>query len=502
MSDQPRKYHDVPGHKNGLYVGPTILILTLLWGCTDIQEQTRSADAAPDGLSTVALVGATILDGTGQAAIPNGNILINEDRIACVGSADACPVPANAETVDVTGKWVTPGLVDSHVHFMQTGWFDGRPDGINATEIFPYPELQDDLRSNPGRWHRSYLCSGITAVYDVGGQQWTLALGAQAENDPGMAHVRAAGPLVTHAGLDLLNTESFQTFFPMSDAQEGRESVSKLKESGSTAVKVWYLAPPEERQAELDEAILAVGDEARAQGLPLIVHATSLREAKVAIRAGAELLVHSVFDDEIDDEFIQMVVDNRVIYSPTIIVGPNWGSAFASVALNAPNLADDPNNCVDPETRQKIANIDTFSPYLPEWTTPEWAQSVSAGRSERIAHMQRDLLKLYQAGAIIATGTDAGNPLTLHGPSIYAEMEAMQDAGIPAADIIVMSTRNGARAMDRLDDFGTLETGKLADLIVLAADPSLDVANFRRIEQVMRAGVMHSISELSFGRSE
>jgi len=100
------------------------------------------------------------------------------------------------------------------------------------------------------------------------------------------------------------------------------------------------------------------------------------------------------------------------------------------------------------------------------------------------------------------TGTDSGNPLTLHGPSIYSEMEVMQDAGVPAADVIVMSTRNGARAMGRLDDFGTLESGKIADLLVLGGDPSVHVANFREIEWVMRAGVMHTVSDLSYNTPE
>ena len=78
----------------------------------------------------------------------------------------------------------------------------------------------------------------------------------------------------------------------------------------------------------------------------------------------------------------------------------------------------------------------------------------------------------------------------------------MQDAGVPAADVIVMSTRNGARAMDRFDDLGTLESGKIADLLVLGGDPSADVANFREIEWVMRAGFMHAVSDLSYDSPE
>jgi imidazolonepropionase-like amidohydrolase len=311
------------------------------------------------------------------------------------------------------------------------------------------------------------------------------------------------GPLVTHAGRDILHTDDYDTFLPMSDAAEGRDSVRKLKDWGATAVKVWYLAPSEERRATLDEAIMAVGNEARTQGLPLIVHATTVREAKVAIRAGASLLVHSIFSEDVDDEFIQLVVDNDVIYTPTIVVGPNWTQAVTSVTLGTPNQADDPNGCVDPGTRAKIANVAAFAPYLSDTQADEeQARESLAGIPARLDQAQRNLKRLYDAGATIVTGTDAGNPLTLHGPSIYAEMEAMQDAGVPAAEVIVMSTRNGARAMDRLDDFGTLEPGKIADLLVLGGDPAADVANFRKIESVMRAGVMHAVSELSFDAPE
>jgi imidazolonepropionase-like amidohydrolase len=97
---------------------------------------------------------------------------------------------------------------------------------------------------------------------------------------------------------------------------------------------------------------------------------------------------------------------------------------------------------------------------------------------------------------MVVTATDAGNPLTLHGPSIYTEMEAMQAAGLTAADVVVMSTRNGAQAMARLRDFGTLEAGKLADLLVLNADPTADVRAFRGVVSVMRGGRLHQASAL------
>jgi imidazolonepropionase-like amidohydrolase len=111
--------------------------------------------------------------------------------------------------------------------------------------------------------------------------------------------------------------------------------------------------------------------------------------------------------------------------------------------------------------------------------------------------MAENLRRVHAAGGTIATATDAGNPLTLHGPSIFDEMEAMQAAGIPAPDIVVMSTRNGAQAMGRAADFGTLQAGKLADLLVLTEDPRANVRAFRSRTHVMRAGRLHPQSTLA-----
>jgi imidazolonepropionase-like amidohydrolase len=110
--------------------------------------------------------------------------------------------------------------------------------------------------------------------------------------------------------------------------------------------------------------------------------------------------------------------------------------------------------------------------------------------------MAENLKRVHASGGTIATATDAGNPMTLHGPSIYWEMEAMQAAGIPQPDIIVMSTRNGAIAMGREKDFGTLEAGKVADLLILRSDPRAGISAFRSLTHVMRAGRLHTQASL------
>ena len=116
--------------------------------------------------------------------------------------------------------------------------------------------------------------------------------------------------------------------------------------------------------------------------------------------------------------------------------------------------------------------------------------------NDTLAVANPNLMKLIAAGIPIATGTDAGNPLTLHGPAIYAEMEAMQKSGMTPMQVIVSSTAVAARAMGHEKRAGTIEKGKDADLVVVAADPTKDVAAFRKLKYVVRAGVARPVEDL------
>ena len=460
------------------------------------------ATASVASAQTRALVGATVIDGTGSAPLPDAVVLIEGDRITCVGTAAQCPVPGDAERTNLQGRFITPGLVDAHVHFSQTGWLDGRPDGLTAPDVFPYAETSRQARENPGRWHRSYLCTGITAVYDVGGHPWTTQLPERSENDANAAHVRTSGPLITHADVPALQVDDeHYTFLPMGSVDEALQSVQKVVDMGATSVKVWYVGSPPSRWEELDEIVMAIGKAAREAELDLIVHATGLREAKTAVRAGAALLVHSVQNQLVDEEFLDLVAQHGTIYAPTLTVGENWARAMVSVVMDAPETIDDPNGCVDPTTVGNVNATAMLREYLPERLQTggnEYAyrRFIGVGRTQAI--MAENLRRVYASGAIVATATDAGNPMTLHGPSMYGEMETMQSAGLTPMEVIVMSTRNGAMAMGRLGDFGTLEAGKIADLVVLGEDPSADVAAFRSLTHVMRMGVMHEQRDLAY----
>jgi len=213
----------------------------------------------------------------------------------------------------------------------------------------------------------------------------------------------------------------------------------------------------------------------------------------VALRAGASLLVHSVGDVPVDGEFLRLAKENRTIYCPTLIVVDGYRRLRdAAVEKKAPAV-DDPNGCVDADTLANVAETARLS-------LREDDPGAAERRRERFAAMSRmmpmNLKAVRDAGITIAMGTDAGNPLTLHGASVYAEMEAMQAAGMTPMEVLVASTRSGALAMRRLEEIGTVEKGKRADLLVVAADPTRDIKGLRQLRYVVKDGVVRAQAEL------
>ncbi len=441
-----------------------------------------------------ALVGATLIDGTGSKPVPDAIVVLRAGKIEYAGPRSHYRLPAGIETLDVGGLGITPGLVDAHVHYSQTGWADGRPDALDLRARYPYAEVEKRLRSHPERFHRCYLCSGVTAVFDVGGYPWTLDLQEATKDDTFAPHLAAAGPLLSTIDF-WLNLPAERQFIYLADEAAARMAVGYLAARGAAAVKVWFIPDPARDFGGMSRIVEAVGAEARKRGLQLIVHATGLREAKAALRAGARVLVHSVEDAPVDDEFIRLARQNGTIYCPTLTVRGGYARLFECARSgkngHAPSI-DDPNGCVDEETKGLIASTPKVTAEL---VRPEILASRNVGRDDGRT-MAANLKRVHDAGIPVAMGTDAGNPFTLHGPSVYAEMEAMQSAGLRPLEVLQAATRGGAMAMGRLSEFGTVEVGKDADLLVVAADPAADIANLRRLRYVIRGGVVRALDEL------
>jgi imidazolonepropionase-like amidohydrolase len=418
-------------------------------------------------------------------------VVMREGRIACAGSRATCPLPADADTVGAVGKWIIPGLIDAHMHFSQTGWVDGRPDALDLRDRYPYEAVEAELHARPERFFRSYLCSGVTSVFDVGGYPWTVELQARTARSTTAPRVRAAGSLLSTIDF-WLNLPDQRQFIYMADEATVRQAVRAHKVWGAAAIKVWYIMPPQPPDtARVSALVRAAGDEARKAGLPLIVHATGLWEAKDALRAGARVLVHSVWSAPVDDEFLTLARRQGTVYVPTLTVP----DGYRQVAARRFAAERQPLACVDPATRAKALATDTVAP---ERRPTGAALEERAARTARsFAQAQANLKRVHDAGVPVALGTDAGNPLTLHGASVFMELEAMQASGLPPRDVLVAATRNAARALG-LDSTGTVTAGAAADLVVLDADPLADIRNIRQIALVVRRGEVYARHELEY----
>ncbi|HSR43347.1 MAG TPA: amidohydrolase family protein, partial [Longimicrobiales bacterium] len=435
-----------------------------------------------------ALTGATLIDGTGAPPISDAAVVMRDGRIACAGFG--CPVPDDAEVVDASGKWIVPGIVDAHVHYSQTGWADGRPDAYDARDRFPYPETVRELEARPERFFRSYLCSGVTATFDVGGFPWTWDLRERSRDRTDAPHVAAAGPLLSTRD-HWVELPAEEQFLHLSDSAATEEAARYLTAMGTDAVKVWYLVGRESPDTAHYKAMLRIGARvARDAGIPLIVHATGLWQAKDALRAGARLLVHSVRDRPVDAEFLRLAREAGTFYTPTLMVGDGYDQLRnRDFQQHRQDLA-----CVDPSTRRKAFLTDS----LPGAPTAEERARGARRLEAEYRLMLRNLATIHDAGIPVAMGTDAGNPLTLHGPAIYREMEAMEEAGLSPMEVLVASTRDGARAMGRGEELGTVEEGRIADLVVLDRNPLEAVQNFRSVALVVRRGEIRTRHELAY----
>lgn len=435
----------------------------------------------------LALTGATVHPGDGSPPIENATVLVENGRFTAVGKAADVAIPAGAKRVELQGQHLAPGLIDTHVHYSQTGWVDGRPDAADQRKQYPYEQAMADNRAHPDRYHRAFLHAGVTAVFDVGGYPWTLALPQATEEDPLAPHVRATGPLLATYDPKLSLPDAAQFVFPTT-ADEARALVKSQQAAGAQAIKFWYVLTNERALAKWNDVLQATGDACKQAKLPLVVHATTLATAKAAVAAGASLLVHSVEDAPVDDAFVSAAKAAGTFYCPTLTVRAGYAMVYAA------KLSD-----------EVTAQLDAVHPTvkaraLATATLPKRPQRVLDAMGKRLA-LQGDVMagnvaKLAAAGVPIVLGTDAGNPLTLHGPSVFVELEAMVAASLSPRAALVAATRDAARAIGRGDDLGRIAKGCIADLVVLPGDPEQDVRAWRGLTHVLRGGVLHDRATL------
>jgi imidazolonepropionase-like amidohydrolase len=435
------------------------------------------AAPAADGF---AVVGATVVDGTGAAPLRDGVVVVRGERIVTVGGRPEVSLPKGLRIIDGRGRWVTPGLIDAHVHFFQSGGVYTRPDIIDLRAHRPYARevalIQDSLSRTFGR----YLASGVTSVADVGGPFWNFEVRERARQSAIAPRVAVAGPLISTVARPELDLGD-PPIVKVSGPDDARALVRRLADRQPDLVKVWFIFRPGDDLAAGKRVVEATVQEARAHGLRVAVHATELETARAAVQAGAAILVHSVVDKPVDDAFVALLKERHVVYTPTLFVIEGYNLVLSGTWTPTP-------------AETKLGDPDVMATFDQLKKLPEFPARPRRGpEAGRVA--RENLKRLSDAGITIAAGTDAGNVGTLHGPSIFRELRLMAEAGMTPAQVLVAATRGGARVMGR-EDLGTVESGRLADLLLLDRDPLADVGNLEGVTEVVKGGRMFSPEEL------
>jgi len=421
--------------------------------------------------------GATVITGSGSPSIRNAVIVIDAGRIRDIGPRNEVRVPNNAQVIDAKGKWVIPGLIDAHVHFSQSGGLYTRPDIIDLRSRRPYEKEMAWIKEHLPSTFERYLASGITGVVDCGGPMWNFDVREIALRTMKAPRVAVAGPLISTFLPPATPTDDPDIVKPDSPSQ-ARDLVRRQLDRQPDLVKLWWIRRPGDNLDQQIEIMSAAIEESKARRVRVAVHATELETAKAALRAGADILVHSVTDRLVDNEFINLVKSRDILYITTLWVEDGYRMVLnQQVALN--------------DIEQKNGDPDVIATWsdlakIPPAEIPGGPPRVPPAPKRPVAF--DNLMLLESAGVRIVAGTDAGNIGTLHGPALHRELEMMASAGLRPMDILVSATKNAAAVMGRQAEVGTLEKGKSADLVILDADPLADIKNTRKIFKVMKAG--------------
>ncbi len=415
---------------------------------------------------TKVLTNFTLIDGTGRAAAANSAMIVIDGRITWVGAASAVKKPQGAQTVDLTGKFVMPGIMNMHGHLGNV------VDFVQDPKNFTHENAMKQLKQ--------YARYGVTSMVSMGSDQPPVfeIRKEQRAGRPHEARVFTAYKGFTGVGGYPTTAAGMKGVpFEVSTNAQIDQDVKQLAEKKVDLVKVWvddHLGKDKKIPLDLVKHIIA---DAHQYHLKAAAHIFYLEDARVLVNAGLDALAHSVRDKPVDDAFIAAMKSRGVYQIPTL---SREASMFVYGSYS--KMLDDP-----------MFGQAVSAPMLKTLKTVEY-QKKSASDPEFkeypvfLKTAQANLKKLYDAGVKIAFGTDTGVPLRIPGYFEHWEMQLMAEAGIPARDIIMSASKNGAEFLGVSKELGTLEVGKWADLIVLSRNPLDDIRNVRGIESVMIAG--------------
>ena len=380
-------------------------------------------------------------------------LYIEEGKIIEVASLMQPKKPAD-KVIDAHSKYALPGFIDLHVHLGASG--------SNYAE-FQYLPVESHFNSN--------LYLGVTTIVDLFSFDETL-------NEARGLALQQVTPNLFYAGTLFTNPGGHGTQFgggalevTSDDAIDGLWQQHMARNPNITKAIIETFGGHGESLT--DNQLTELGKRSEVAGLPYFVHVSTLEDGKRAIKAGATALAHGINSESVDDEFIKLMVDNQVAYIPTLAVYFNHS---------------------DENKNQAISRQSALLKTVPEKLKSCLFDKVSApSKWKDIAWQKRQIAyenirKLHQAGIVIGTGSDAGNPYTLHGVGLHNEIQALKESGLSAAEVLNAATLNAAKIINNEQRLGQLISGFEASFILLNEDPLIDLSALDDIVEVYKSG--------------
>lgn len=398
------------------------------------------------GEGTLAFIGARIIDGTGAAPIENGVLVSTDGRIVAVGTAASVNIPDDAQRIDVSGKTLIPGLINTHGHV----------GGVLGLESGHYD------RGNLLRQLALYARYGITTVNSLGDDEYEGFAIRNEQNPVFLDHSRllVAGPILAPK-----------------TAAEAVRAVNGVADQNANFIKIRVDDNLGRTAKMAPEIYQVIADESEKRGVPLAVHLYNLVDAKGVLAAGADFIAHSVRDSEVDQELIDALKSRDVCYTPTLT---RELSTF--VYESEPDFFSDPyflkevdpailDTLREPDRQQRMHDSDSAQTY----------------KNEALPMAMHNLKILSDAGIHIAMGTDSGPAARFQGYFEHLEMSMMVEAGMTPMQVIKSATSAAASCIG-MNYIGSLQEGNWADVVVLDRNPLDDINNTKSVSQVWIAG--------------
>ena len=422
------------------------------------------AHAGPAAVPVI-LEGARLIDGTGKPPRDNAALVIVGDKITAVGVTGKLARPKGARVVDLHGRTIMPGLISAHSH---AGLVLG---AANSADAYTREAVQAAALQYEQYGVTSFVTLGLNRdlVYELRDQQRQGAA-------PG-ASIFTAGRGIGAPGSVPPQPVQPDQIYRAATAEEARAQVREMAGHKVDIVKLWVDDNFGKFPKMAPDVFRAAIDECHKHKIRVAAHVFYLADAKALVAAGVDVLAHSVRDLPVDDELIRALKAHGVFYIPTLNVDHSF-----FVFVDHPEVMNDPffQRAVNPEQLQLLQSK--------AYKDKVAANPVVAKERAAFATASNNVKALHAAGVQIAFGTDSGaNPERIAGWAEHHELELMVAAGLSPMDAIVAATKTSA-ALIKASDRGTLEVGKRADLVVLAADPTADIRNTRQLVMVWHNG--------------